>query len=71
MLITIKAIFEKGEVKLEVPAPTEEKVSVTVTFPDAEKPLEKNEIKFGSLAGKIAVPSNFDNEMDELNEYMN
>jgi hypothetical protein len=70
MPVTIKAIFEKGQIKLEEPAPTNETVQVTVTFPDTEMPLKKNEIKFGSLAGKISVPASFDDEMDELNEYM-
>ena len=75
MSVTIKGIFENGQVKLIEPAPTEEKVPVTVTFPDeenivSEKPLKKNEIKFGSLAGKISVPENFDDELDELKEYM-
>ena len=70
MSVTIKGIFENGQVKLVEPAPTEEKVPVTVTFPEAEKPLQKNEIKFGSLAGKISVPENFDEELDDLKEYM-
>jgi hypothetical protein len=71
MPVTVKAIFEKGQVKLEEPAPTNETVEVTVTFPDIEKPLAKNEIKFGSLTGKITVPSDFDDEMDEMNELFN
>ncbi|MEO6452580.1 MAG: hypothetical protein ABIN97_00845 [Ginsengibacter sp.] len=70
MSVTIKGIFENGQIKLVEPAPTEEKVTVTVTFPEIEKSLPKNEIKFGSLAGKISVPENFDDEMDELKEYM-
>ena len=70
MSVTIKGIFENGQVKLTEPAPTEEKVPVTVTFPEIEKPLQKNGIKFGSLAGKISVPENFDEELDDLKEYM-
>lgn len=67
MSVTIKAIFENGQVKLTEPAPTEEMVPVTVTFP--EQLLKKNEVKFGSLEGKIGVPENFDHEIDELKEY--
>lgn len=74
MSITIKGIFEDGKVKLQEPAPTNEKVSVTVIFPDGGNgtvlSLKKNEIKFGSLAGKINVPDNFDDELDDLKEYM-
>jgi hypothetical protein len=74
MSVTIKAIFENGQVKLQEPAPTEENVPVIVTFPDEnkvveEKHFQKNEIKFGSLAGKISVPENFDDELEELKEY--
>jgi len=70
MPVTIKGFFENGKVKLVEPAPTKENVPVTVTFPEPEKSLKKNEVKFGSLAGKITVPENFDDEMDELKEYM-
>lgn len=74
MSVIVKAIFENGQVKLQEPAPTNEKVPVTVTFPDekngTEKPLKKNEIKFGSLSGKITVPENFDDELDALKDYM-
>jgi hypothetical protein len=75
MPVIIKGIFENGLVKLTEPAPTDEKVPVTVTFPGeenivSEKPLKKNEIKFGSLTGKISVPENFDDELDELKDYM-
>jgi hypothetical protein len=70
MSVAVKAIFENGKVTLQEPAPTNEKVPVIVTFPDAEKSLKKNEIKFGSLAGKINVPADFDDELDDLNEYM-
>lgn len=70
MPVTVKAIFENGQVKLKEPPPTAESVPVIVFFPDAEKSMKKNEIKFGSLKGKINVPSNFDDELDELKEYM-
>jgi len=75
MAVTIKGVFENGQVKLAEPAPAKEKAPVTVLFPDeeniiSEKPLKKNEIKFGSLAGKISVHENFDDELNELKEYM-
>ena len=69
MSVTIKAYYENGEVKLTEPAPTEENVPVTVIFPEPERPLKKNEIRFGSLIGKISVPKNFDDEIEDLKEY--
>lgn len=68
--VAIKAIFENGQVTLTEPPPTKEKVPVTIIFPEIEKPFEKNEIQFGSLSGKISVPENFDDEIDELKDYM-
>ena len=53
MSIAIKAYYENGEVKLTEPAPTGENVPVTVIFPEPEKSLKKNAIRFGSLAGKF------------------
>lgn len=70
MSVTIKAYYENGEVKLTEPAPTEENVPVTVIFPEPERLLKKNEIRFGSLTGKISVPNNFDDEIEDLKEYM-
>ncbi len=70
MPVVIKGIFENGKVKLVEPAPTKENVPVTITFPESEKLLKKNEVKFGSLAGKISVPENFDDEINEMKEYM-
>lgn len=34
-----------------------------------DKYLKKNEVKFGSLKGKLSVPANFDDELKELREY--
>ncbi|MGN6213931.1 hypothetical protein [Parafilimonas sp.] len=72
MSIVVKAKYENGNVKLQEPAPTQENVPVSVIFPDNADnniSLKKNEIKFGSLAGKIAVPENFDDPLDEFQEY--
>ena len=70
MPITVKGFYENGQIKLAEPAPTDENVPVTVLFPEPEKTLKKNEIKFGSLAGKISIPENFDDEIDDLKDYM-
>lgn len=70
MSVNINGYYENGKVKLTEPAPTEENVPVTVIFPEPAKSLKKNEIKFGGLKGKISVPENFDDEIEELKEYM-
>jgi hypothetical protein len=70
MSVSIKAYYENGEVKLTEQAPTEKNVPVTVIFPEPERLLKKNEIRFGSLTGKISVPKNFDDEIEDLKEYI-
>ncbi len=72
MSLTIKGIFENGKIVLDELPPFNKKMPVKIIFPDIknEIPLKKNEINFGSLKGKISVPDDFDDELDELNEYM-
>ena len=72
MSLTIKGIFENGKIVLDELPPSNKKMPVKIIFPDIknEIPLKKNEIKFGSLKGKISVPDNFDDELDVLNDYM-
>jgi len=72
MSLTIKEIFENGKIILDKLPPSNKKMPVKIIFPDIknEITLKKNEIKFGSLKGKISVPDNFDDELDVLNDYM-
>lgn len=72
MSLTIKGIFENGKIVLDELPPSNKKMPVKIIFPDIENaiPLKNNEIKFGSLKGKISVPEDFDDELDVLNEYM-
>lgn len=72
MSLTIKGIFENGKIVLDQLPPSNKKMPVKIIFPDIENaiPLKSNEIKFGSLKGKISVPDDFDDELDVLNEYM-
>ena len=72
MPVTIKGIYENGHIFLTEPAPTDKKVPVNIVFPqemDEPHALGKNEIRWGSLAGKISLPDNFNDEIDDLNEY--
>lgn len=71
MPLTINGFFENGKIILEELPPTDKKVPVKIVFPDLKKTssLKENEIKFGSLKGKISVPEDFDDELDVLNEY--
>ena len=71
MLTTIKGYYENGAVILTEAAPVEEKTEVMVTFL-TEKALE-TDAKFrkpGGLKGKISIPDDFNEPIDDLKEYM-
>ena len=72
MSLTIKGVFENGKIVLDELPPCNKKMPVKIIFPDIknDSQLKKNEIRFGSLKGKISVPDNFDDEIDVLNDYM-
>ncbi len=72
MLTAIKGIYQNGRVILEEPAPTNETVPVLVTF--LEKEEQPGNLKpkrvIGSLEGKISIPDDFNEPLDDLKEYM-
>jgi hypothetical protein len=58
---------------LEQPAVTE-KSDVFITFLETgeeyKKPLQKNVIRLGSLKGKIDIPDDFNEPLDDFKDYM-
>lgn len=72
MLVSVKGIFEKGEVKLTEPSPVKEKQEVIITFLGDSKPLSSNPTirKGGSLSGKIWMAPDFNAPLDDLRDYM-
>lgn len=73
MYAAIRAIYENGKVIFQEEPPTKEKTNVIVMF--IKEDIEKNEyyqgIKLGGLANKgYALPNNFNDPVDDLNEYM-
>lgn len=70
MLTTIKGIYENGKIVLEEIPLTKNKSKVVVTFlEEIESPPVKKR-PFGSLKGKIGIPDNFNEPLDDLREYM-
>ena len=78
MLTAVKGYYEKGNIVLKETAPVTEKTDVIVTFlnepafesPQTENSRKKNEIVFGSLKGKIHLPEDFDEPLEDLKDYM-
>ncbi len=70
MLTTIKGIYNNGQIVLDEIPPTKNKSKVVVTFLEEipSHPFKKRH--FGSLKGKIGIPDNFNEPLDDLKDYM-
>lgn len=71
MLTTIKGYYEKGQIVLQEDAPVKTKTAVIITFltEDIEIKPKKQRIT-GGLKGKVVIPDNFNEPLDDLAEYM-
>jgi len=72
MLTTIKGIYDNGQIVLDEMPPTKSKSKVVVTFLEeieSSSPFTKTR-PFGSLKGKIGIPDNFNEPLDDLKDYM-
>jgi hypothetical protein len=71
MLTAIKGYYEHGKIILQEEAPVKEKTEVIVTFLSEKNGLE-NRVKRqpGGLKGKVSLPDDFNDPIDDLKEYM-
>jgi hypothetical protein len=71
MLTSIKGYYEHGKIILQEEAPVKEKTEVIVTFL-SEKNGPENWLKRqpGGLKGKVSLPDDFNDPIDDLKEYM-
>ena len=71
MLTTIEATYENGQIVWEEQPPVRAKTKVLVTFMDENKlQSTDNVVRFGSLKGKITIPDDFNDPLDDLKDYM-
>lgn len=73
MLTTIKGIYEHGKIMLTEEPPVKTKADVMITFLPTEEtkaPNRKQKITLGLLEGKIKLPDDFNEPLDDLKEYM-
>lgn len=71
MFATIKGYYEQGQIFLEEEAPVESKTEVIITFLTEE--VRNSDIKKrmpGGLKGKVAIPDDFNEPLDDLKDYM-
>ena len=72
MLTTIKGIYDHGRITLTEEVPNKEtRADVIVTFlPEQKTNVENKKRVLGGLEGKISVPDNFNDPLDDLKDYM-
>ncbi len=71
MLTTIKGYYDQGQIVLEEIPPVETKTEVMVTFLTGEtKKHHLGKRKLGGLEGKVTIPDNFNDPLDDLKDYM-
>lgn len=69
MLTTIEATYEDGRIIWEEQPPAQKKGKVLITFLE-DKREEPKRRQAGSLKGKIQVPDDFNEPLDDLKDYM-
>ena len=73
MLQVVRGIYEDEKIVLEEEPVLKRKMSVIVAFLDEKDALKKNlktKRKLGILKGKVTIPENFNEPIEELKEYM-
>jgi hypothetical protein len=71
MFATIKGYYEQGQIFLEEEAPVESKTEVIITF--LTEDIKNSGIQKrvpGGLKGKVAIPDDFNDPLDDLKDYM-
>jgi len=66
MLTTIKGIYDHGKIVLTEEPPVKTKTDVMVTFLGTEG---KKKIILGMLEGKIKLPDDFNQPLDDFEDY--
>lgn len=69
MLPTIKGTYTNGQIVLEETPPVKNMSKVVVTFLEEIRTTPQKR-KLGSLKGKIGIPDNFNEPLDDLKDYM-
>jgi Protein of unknown function (DUF2281) len=72
MLTTIKGIYDHGQITLTEQPPVDTKADVIVTFlpEDKAKSFPFRKRLFGGLEGKLKLPDDFNEPLDEMKDYM-
>ncbi len=72
MLTTLKGIYDQGRITLSEDPPVKTKADVMVTFltDDEKAAAQKQKIILGMLEGKIKLPDDFNEPLEDLEDSM-
>jgi hypothetical protein len=70
MLTAIKGYYEKGRIILNEDAPVQDRTDVIITFLTEKDNIPAGKRIPGGLKGKVSLPVDFDEPLDDLKEYM-
>ncbi len=71
MLAAVKGYYEKGHIFLQEEAPVTSKTEVMVVFLSNEStPVSAKKSIAGGLKGKVTIPDDFNDPIDDLKDYM-
>lgn len=70
MLTAVKGYYEKGKIVLDEAPPVNSKTDVIVTFLPKETGNTLKKRIPGALKGKVSIPDDFNEPLDDLKEYM-
>jgi hypothetical protein len=69
MLTAIKGYYEKGKIIMKEAAPVQSKTDVIITFLTEDNKISGKRIP-GGLKGKVSIPDDFNEPLDDLKDYM-
>jgi hypothetical protein len=69
MLAAIKGYYEKGKIVLKEDAPVKSKTDVIITFLTEDSTALASKRIPGGLKGKVSLPDDFNEPLDDLKDY--
>jgi hypothetical protein len=70
MLTAIKGYYEKGKIIMNEDAPVKSKTDVIITFLTKDDENVVGKRIPGGLKGKVSLPDDFNEPLDDLKDYM-
>ncbi len=70
MYTSINGIYENGQLILLEEPPTNKNSKVIITFISEDETTKLTKRRLGGLEGKISIPDDFNDPLEDLEEYM-